>query len=128
MCSISNSTRFISQAGSFDYACNPWKSIQINNEGYLMAPCLLINSKKINLRKNRLSIVWAKKSIQGIYEKYSFCKSCKLGCVIESAWATYDLNFIFNEMLLGVIKPTLGRVKVRNKKKINKKECSFKRT
>ena len=32
---ISNSTRFLSQSGNFDYRCNPWKSVQIDEKGFL---------------------------------------------------------------------------------------------
>ncbi|MCX6803823.1 MAG: radical SAM protein [Candidatus Diapherotrites archaeon] len=122
---IANSTRFISQAGSFDYKCNPWKSIQIDHEGYLVTPCLLLGTKKINLRKNGLKDVWNQKSTQEVYEKYSACKTCNLGCVIESAWATYDLPFTINEILRGTVLPTLKRVNARNEGKIKKKKCSF---
>ncbi len=59
---ILNSTRYIEQSGNYDYKCNPWKCIQINHEGTLLAPCLFINGKKFNLRETRLLDVWRQKS------------------------------------------------------------------
>ncbi len=63
---ISNSTRFISQLGNFDYRCNPWKCVQINGRGFLVSPCLISSTKpdifpdgtKTDLRQNKLSDAW----------------------------------------------------------------------
>jgi MoaA/NifB/PqqE/SkfB family radical SAM enzyme len=118
---IANSARYIRQSGNFDYKCNPWKSIQIDHEGKLMVPCLLLMVQKFNLRENRLLDIWGQKSTQEIYEQYSSCKICNLGCVIESAWSTYNLSFIINEILRGTVLPTLKRVKARNKTGVKKK-------
>lgn len=96
---ISNSTRFLNQIGNFDYQCNPWKCVQINEKGFLLSPCLFISARpdifpdgrKTDLCKNKLSDVWRKG--QKIYSQYADCKLCNLGCVAESAWSTYDLKF-----------------------------------
>ena len=122
---ITNSFRYIKQLGNFDYKCNPWKSIQIDHEGKLIAPCLLLMGQKFDLRENRLLDVWKQKNTQEIYERYSSCKTCNLGCVIESAWSTYDLCFTINESLRGMVIPTFKRVKARNKGKIKSKICSY---
>ncbi|MDD1678384.1 MAG: radical SAM protein [Methanomicrobiales archaeon] len=117
---ISNSTRYLSQLGNFDYRCNPWKCVQINEEGFLIAPCLPLSAKpgifpdggRIDLRKNKLSDVWG--GVQKIYSNYANCKLCNLGCVAESAWSTYDLKFIINDSLFGTILPTMKRISERN--------------
>ncbi len=118
---ISNSTRFISQLGNFDYRCNPWKCVQINELGFLISPCLFSATKPgifpegrtTDLRKNKLSDVW--RNVGTVYSRYADCKLCNLGCVAESAWSTYDLNYIFNDTLRGTIIPTMKRVRERNK-------------
>ena len=112
---ISNSTQYLNQLGNFDYKCNPWKCVQIDNRGFLIVPCLFLGEKKINLRKQRLSDVWKSNHIQKIFSKYSNCKMCNLGCVAESAWSTYDLNFIINDSFRGIIIPTIKRIRARNK-------------
>jgi len=40
---------------------------------------------------------------------------CNLGCVAESAWSTYDLNFVINDSFRGIIIPTIKRIRARNK-------------
>jgi len=112
---ISNSTRYLNQLGNFSYKCNPWKCVQIDHRGFLIVPCLFIDEKKINLRKQRLSEVWKSNHIQKIFSKYSNCKMCNLGCVAESAWSTYDLNFVINDSFRGIIIPTIKRIRARNK-------------
>lgn len=117
---ISNSTRFLSQIGNFDYRCNPWKCVQVNENGYLQSPCLFISGKpdifpegrKINLCKNKLSEVWREQ--QKIYLQYADCKLCNLGCVAESSWSTYDLKFIIQDSFFGMIWPTMKRIHERN--------------
>jgi MoaA/NifB/PqqE/SkfB family radical SAM enzyme len=117
---ISNSTRFFSQLGNFDYRCNPWKCVQINEKGFLIVPCLLSltnpeifpDGRKIDLCKNNLSDVW--REIQKIYSNYASCKLCNLGCVVESAWSTYDLKFVINDSFCGSILPTMKRIRERN--------------
>jgi len=117
---ISNSTRFLSQIGNFDYRCNPWKCMQINAMGILLSPCLFSSSrpdifpdgKKTDLCKHKLSDVWREN--QEIYSKYANCNLCNLGCVVESAWSTYDLNFVLNDSFRGTILPTMKRVNERN--------------
>jgi len=98
-----------------EYKCNPWKSVQISHRGFLIVPCLFLDENKINLRKQRLSDVWKSKHIQKIYSQYNNCKMCNLGCVAESAWSTYDFNFVINDSLCGVIIPTIKRIRARNK-------------
>ena len=122
---IMNSARYLQETGKFDYECNPWKCIQINHEGILMSPCLFINGGKFNLRENRLSDIWKKEDTQAIYEKFSACNKCNLGCVAEAAWSTYDMGFIVNESLRGIILPTLKRIKLRNQGIIKKMKCDF---
>jgi len=122
---IMNSTRYISQFGNFDYKCNPYKCIQINHEGTLISPCLFIKGRNFNLREQKLSDVWKAKSTQEIYNNFSQCRKCNLGCVAEAAWSTYDLNFMFNDVLRGMMLPTLKRVKNRNSKKTRKAECNL---
>jgi len=117
---ISNSTRFLSQIGNFEYRCNPWKSVQINETGFLISPCLFSSTKpdifpdgrKTDLCKNKLSHVWREK--QKIYSTYADCKLCKLGCVVESAWSTYDLKFVLNDSFRGTILPTMRKIQSRN--------------
>ena len=117
---ISNSTRFLSQLGNFDYRCNPWKSVQIDEKGFLVSPCLLSserpdifpNGRKTDLCIHKLSDVWREE--QKIYSQYADCRLCNLGCVAESAWSTYDLDFIINDSFRGTILPTLKRVHDRN--------------
>jgi hypothetical protein len=117
---ISNSTRFISQLGNFNYRCNPWKCVQINEMGFLLSPCLFSSErpdlfpdgKKTNLSKKRLSDVWREE--QKIYSRYADCNLCNLGCVVESAWSTYDLKFAINDSFCGTILPILKRVSKRN--------------
>ncbi len=117
---ISNSTRFISQLGNFSYRCNPWKCVQINEMGFLLSPCLISSErpdlfpdgKKTDLSKKRLSEVWREE--QKIYSRYADCNLCNLGCVVESAWSTYDLKFAINDSFRGTILPTLKRVSKRN--------------
>jgi MoaA/NifB/PqqE/SkfB family radical SAM enzyme len=111
---ISNSTRYVNQLGHFDYACNPWKCVQIDHRGFLITPCLFLSDHQINLREQRLSDVWKSKDIQKMYSQYNNCKTCNLGCVAESAWSTSDINFIINEGFRGIIIPTLKRIRVRN--------------
>lgn len=115
---ILNSSRYIAQSGNSDYRCNPWNCIQINHEGTLLAPCLFINGKKSNLRETRLSEVWKQKSTQGVYKLYEACKLCKLGCVTEAAWSTYDLDFVINESFRGMILPLRKQIRERNNGKI----------
>jgi MoaA/NifB/PqqE/SkfB family radical SAM enzyme len=117
---INNSTRFLNQLGNFDYRCNPWKCVQIDEKGFLLVPCLLSAAKpgifpdgrKIDLRKNNLSDVW--RDEQQIYAKYANCRLCNLGCVVESAWSTYDLKFIIHDIFIGTILPTMKRIRERN--------------
>ena len=111
---ISNSVRYVNQLGHFDYACNPWKCVQIDHRGFLATPCLFLHDRQINLLEERLSDVWKSKDIQKIYSQYNKCKTCNLGCVAESAWSTSDFNFIFNEGFLGMILPAIKRIRVRN--------------
>lgn len=121
---ISNSTRFLNQLGNFDYRCNPWKSVQINEKGFLQSPCLFVSAqpdifpggREIDLCKNKLSDVWREE--QKIYSKYADCKLCNLGCVAESAWSTYDLKFILNDSFFGMILPTMKRIRERNNRGI----------
>lgn len=120
---ILNSYRYFEQSGNYDYTCNPWKCIQINHEGTLLAPCLFINGKKFNLRETRLTDVWGQKSTQDIYKRYESCKLCNLGCVAEAAWSTYDLDFVINESLTGMILPMRKRVRERNKGRIETCQC-----
>jgi len=123
---INNSMRFLKQLGNFDYRCNPWKCVQINEKGFLIVPCLFFSAKpgifhdgrKINLRENKLLDVW--RGAQKIYSKYANCKLCNLGCVAESAWTTYDLNFVINDMFRSMILPTMKRVKARNNRPVTK--------
>ena len=117
---ISNSARFLSQLGNFDYRCNPWKSVQIDEKGFLVSPCLFSSEKpdifpdgrKTDLCKHKLSDIWGEE--QKIYSHYADCNLCNLGCVVESAWSTYDLDFIINDSFRGTILPTLKRVYKRN--------------
>jgi len=111
---ISNSTRYVNQLGHFDYACNPWKCVQIDHRGFLITPCLFFHDHQIDLTEQRLSDVWKSKPIQKMYSQYNKCKTCNLGCVAESAWSTSDMNFIINEGFRGIILPTLKRIRVRN--------------
>jgi MoaA/NifB/PqqE/SkfB family radical SAM enzyme len=122
---ISNSRRYLEQAGNFDYACHPWKSIQIDHEGTLIAPCLFINGGRFNLRETPLRAVWKEKGTQAIYEQYSACKTCNLGCVVESSWSTSDLGFTINESLRGMVLPTFQRVRARNRGPIVRSDCKF---
>jgi MoaA/NifB/PqqE/SkfB family radical SAM enzyme len=121
---ISNSTRFLDQIGNFEYQCNPWKCVQINEKGFLLSPCLLISSRpdifpdgrKTDLCKKKLSDVWREE--QKIYTQYADCKLCNLGCVVESAWSTYDLIFILHDSFFGTILPTMKRIRKRNNGRI----------
>ena len=120
---ISNSARFLDQLGHFDYHCNPWKCVQINEKGFLLSPCLFISSKpdtfpdgrKTDLRKNKLSDVW--RAEQKIYARYADCNLCNLGCVAESAWSTYDLPFVIHDSFFGMILPTMKRIHERNSRR-----------
>ncbi|KUG13187.1 radical sam domain heme biosynthesis protein [hydrocarbon metagenome] len=117
---ISNSTRFLSQLGNFEYRCNPWKCVQINSGGFLLSPCLFSSENPdlfpdghtTDLSENTLSDAW--REAQKIYSRYADCKLCNLGCVIESAWSTYDLDFIINDSFRGTMIPTMKRVRERN--------------
>jgi len=117
---ISNSARFLSQLGNFDYRCNPWKCVQINEKGSLIVPCLFASAqpgifpdgREIDLRKNTLSDVW--RDVHKIYSAYAGCNVCALGCVAESAWSTYDLKFVINDSFRGTILPTMKRIRERN--------------
>jgi hypothetical protein len=117
---ISNSTRFLSQLGNFEYRCNPWKCVQINSGGFLLSPCLFSSEnpdlfpdgRTTDLSENTLSDAW--REAQKIYSRYADCKLCNLGCVIESAWSTYDLDFIINDSFRGTMVPTMKRVRERN--------------
>lgn len=121
---ISNSTRFLSQLGNFDYRCNPWKCVQINEKGFLIAPCLFASAKpgmfpdgrEIDLCKNKLSDVW--REVQKIYSTYAGCNVCNLGCVVESAWSTYDLKFVINDSFRGTMLPTMKRIRERNNRSV----------
>ncbi|MDG6221433.1 MAG: DUF3463 domain-containing protein, partial [Candidatus Thermoplasmatota archaeon] len=116
---ISNSTRFLNQLGNFDYRCNPWKSVQINEHGLLLSPCFFISSRpdifpdgrKSDVCK-KISEVWREE--QKIYAQYAECKLCNLGCVVESAWSTYDLEFVIIDSFFGTIFPTMKRISERN--------------
>jgi MoaA/NifB/PqqE/SkfB family radical SAM enzyme len=120
---VLNSTRYIEESGNYDYKCNPWKCIQINHEGVLLAPCLFINGKRFNLREKRLLDVWKEKGTQEVYKHYQACKLCNLGCVAEAAWSTYDLDFVINESLRGMILPMRRRISDRNRRKLKKSGC-----
>ncbi len=120
---ILNSVRYLEQSGGYDYKCNPWKCIQINHEGTLLAPCLFINGKRFNLRETRLLDVWKQKSTHELYKRYEACKLCNLGCVAEAAWSTYDLDFAINESLVGMILPMRRRIRERNHGKLKATEC-----
>jgi MoaA/NifB/PqqE/SkfB family radical SAM enzyme len=122
---ISNSRRYLEQAGEFEYACNPWKSIQIDHQGTLIAPCLFIQGGRFNLRETRLRDVWSRRATQAIYEQYASCKTCNLGCVVESSWSTGDLGFTLNESVRGIVLPTLLRVRARNRGTVLKKPCDL---
>src|SRR3989344_1357757 len=122
---IMNSARYLQETGNFDYKCNPWKCIQIDHEGILVSPCLFINGGRFDLRKTRLSDAWKNEDMQVIYEKYSSCNKCNLGCVAEAAWSTYDMGFNINENLRGMILPTIRRIKMRNKGVTKKMKCDF---
>jgi|HubBroStandDraft_1064217.scaffolds.fasta_scaffold75311_1 MoaA/NifB/PqqE/SkfB family radical SAM enzyme len=122
---ISNSRRYLEQAGKFDYQCNPWKSIQIDHEGTLIAPCLFIKGGRYNLRQSRLRDVWNLASTQAIYEQYATCKTCNLGCVVESSWSTTDLAFTLNESVRSMVLPALLRVRARNRGTVVRKPCAF---
>jgi MoaA/NifB/PqqE/SkfB family radical SAM enzyme len=122
---ISNSRRYLEQAGNFDYACNPWKSIQIDHEGTLIAPCLFIDGGRFNLRQTPLREVWKAKGTQAIYEQFSDCKTCNLGCVVESSWSTTDLGFTLNESFRGMVLPTFQRVRARNRGRVEKSACTL---
>jgi MoaA/NifB/PqqE/SkfB family radical SAM enzyme len=122
---ISNSRRYLEQAGHFDYQCNPWKSIQIDHEGTLIAPCLFIRGGRYDLRETRLRDVWNQTQTQAIYDQYSTCKTCNLGCVVESSWSTTDLAFTLNESFRGMVLPAFRRVRARNRGRIEKKPCAF---
>ena len=122
---ISNSRRYLEQAGQFDYQCNPWKSIQIDHEGRLIAPCLFIKGGRFNLRETRLRDVWNQTQTQALYDQYSACKTCNLGCVIESSWSTTDLGFTLNESFRGMVLPAFRRVRARNRGKVEKQSCEF---
>ncbi len=121
---ISNSTRFLDQMGNFEYRCNPWKCVQINEKGFLLSPCLFISARpdifpdgrKTDLCKKKLSDVWREE--QKIYTRYADCKLCNLGCVAESAWSTTDLKFILHDSFFGMILPTMKRIKKRNNGRI----------
>lgn len=121
---ILNSARYIEQSGNYDYKCNPWKCIQINHEGVLLAPCLFINGKRFNLRETPLLEIWKEKSTQDVYKHYEACKLCNLGCVAEAAWSTYDLDFVINESLFGMILPMRRRISERNKRRTKKSESN----
>jgi len=117
---ISNSARFIAQMGDFDYRCNPWKSVQIDEKGCLLSPCLFRSARpdlfpdarETDLCKNNLSDAWREQ--QKIYSQYADCKLCSLGCVVESAWSTYDLKFVITDSFFGSIFPTMKRIGERN--------------
>jgi len=121
---ISNSARFFSQLGNFDYRCNPWKCVQINEQGFLTAPCLFSSTKPaifpegraIDLRNNNLPDAW--REVQQIYARYARCKLCNLGCVVESAWSTYDLKFIIQDSFCDMILPTMKRIRERNNRQV----------
>jgi len=125
---ISNSTRFLSQLGHCEYRCNPWKSVQINEKGFLLSPCLFMSDRpeifphgrKTDLCKNKLSDVW--RGEQKIYSLYANCKLCNLGCVVESAWSTYDLTFVLHDSFFGSIVPTMKRIQERNNRSISPAE------
>ena len=121
----SNSIRYISQLNNLDYKCNPWKCIQIDNEGILEAPCHIIAESRFNLREHRLSEIWKEVQTQKLHEKYSNCKMCNYGCVAEAAWSTYDLGFVINETFRGIAIPTLKRIKARNNNNIKKLDCKL---
>lgn len=122
---ISNSRKYLLQAGRFEYACNPWKSIQIDDEGKLVAPCLFINGGKFDLKQTRLREVWRQATTQEIYEQYAQCKTCNLGCVVESSWATNDLGFTIQENLRGMVLPAMRRVRARNRGGHEVVPCNF---
>jgi MoaA/NifB/PqqE/SkfB family radical SAM enzyme len=122
---ISNSRRYLEQAGSFEYQCNPWKSIQVDHEGTLVAPCLFIQGARYDLKKTRLRELWSQVGTQRIYQEYSKCKTCNLGCVVESSWSTSDLGFTLNESVRGIVLPTLLRVRARNRGKVLKSSCTL---
>jgi MoaA/NifB/PqqE/SkfB family radical SAM enzyme len=130
---ISNSKRYLSQLGNFDYKCSPWKCVEINYNGFLVAPCLyflrvpylFLNGGVVNLRKHRLLDMWNSKQIQKIYSKHANCKKCNLGCVAEAVWSAYELKFAINESFLGMILPTIKRIKQRNNGSIKKPICKF---
>jgi MoaA/NifB/PqqE/SkfB family radical SAM enzyme len=117
---ISNSARFISQMRDFDYRCNPWKSVQIDEKGCLLSPCLFSSTRpglfpdarETDLCTTNLSDAW--KEQQKIYSRYADCKLCSLGCVAESAWSTYDLRFVITDSFFGSIYPTMKRIGERN--------------
>jgi MoaA/NifB/PqqE/SkfB family radical SAM enzyme len=122
---ISNSRRYLEQAGNFEYACNPWKSIQIDHEGALIAPCLFIEAGRYNLRQTRLRDVWKLGETQAIYDSFAKCKTCNLGCVVESSWSTTDLGFTLNESVRSMVFPALVRVRARNRGMVITKPCRF---
>jgi MoaA/NifB/PqqE/SkfB family radical SAM enzyme len=115
---ILNSTRYLEQSGNYDYKCNPWKCVHINHEGTLIAPCTFMNEKRFNLRETRLLDVWNQKSTQEIYKHYDACRSCNLGCIAETAWSTYDLDFVIKENFMGMILPMWKRIGERNHSKL----------
>jgi MoaA/NifB/PqqE/SkfB family radical SAM enzyme len=121
---ILNSSRYIAQSGNYDYRCNPWKCIQINHEGTLLTPCLFINGKRSNLRETGLLEVWKQRSTQEVYKRYEACKLCNLGCVAEAAWSTYDLDFVINESLVGMVLPMRRRISERNGRRVKRSPCT----
>jgi len=117
---ISNSARFIARMGALEYRCNPWKSVQIDEKGRLQSPCLFGSSRpdlfpdarETDLCTTSLSDAW--REDQAIYSRYAGCKLCSLGCVVESAWSTYDLKFVIADSFFGSIYPTMRRIGERN--------------
>lgn len=130
---ICNSTRYLNQLGTFDYRCEPWKCVQIDEKGSLILPCLFFSVKphlfpdarKVNLCENKLSDVFKSRQTQEIYSKYANCKMCNLGCVAEAAWSIYDLKFVINDIFRGIILPTIKRVRARNNRLIRRPVCNF---
>ena len=89
----------------------------------MLAPCLFINGKKFNLRETKLSEIWGQKDTQDVYKLYEACKLCKLGCVTEAAWSTYDLGFVINESFRDMILPLRKQIDERNHGKIRVSKC-----
>ena len=66
----------------FRYYCNPDNCIQINENGFVVFPCIRIKDENIDVKTSSLKEIWFNN--QKIRNKYKKCNRCQFHCIVEN--------------------------------------------